>query len=38
MYYANCLILFQFQCDLSNDRAVSKDEGLKCARKHQVIF
>lgn len=26
------------QCDMVDDRAVSKDEGIKCARKHQMMF
>ena len=29
-----------FQCDLEShgERVVSKEEGLKCARKHQMMF
>lgn len=26
------------KCDMTNDRAVSKEDGLKCARKHQMMF
>ncbi len=29
---------FSPKCDMSDERVVSKEEGVKCARKHQMMF
>ena len=39
-FHVSYALIFTLQCDLEGQggRAVSKEEGQKCARKHQMMF